>query len=73
MIKKIALTLLAGIILSFSTDNREEKEATVHLTVNEWAVVLNGISQLPLKDAQGIYMKIITQVQSQLDTIPKKK
>lgn len=73
MIKKIALTILAGIILSFSTDNREEKEATVRMTISEWSVVLEGVAKLPLERSQGVYMKIITQVQSQLDTIPKKK
>ena len=85
MIKKIAFVLISVAIttafIAFTSKPKEdkltlktqEKEATVRMTVTEWSVVLNGVSQLPLKDAQGIYMKIVTQVNQQLTDSVKKK
>lgn len=75
--KPLALMLIAiaafGLVLSQTIPEKHEKEPVVKLTVPEWSVVLSGIAKLPLEQSQGIYMKIISQVNQQLDTIPKKK
>jgi len=73
MLKKLFLISLMTAFIAFTDTPKQEKEPVVKLTVSEWSVVLRGIAKLPLEESQGIYMKIITQVQSQLDTIPKKK
>jgi hypothetical protein len=62
-----------GILLSQTIPPQQEKEPAVKLTVNEWAVVLSGVAKLPLETSQNIYMKIITQVNQQLDTVKTKK
>lgn len=62
-----------GVLLSQTIPPQQEKEAAVRLTVNEWAVVLSGVAKLPLEQSQNIYMKIITQVNQQLDTVKTKK
>lgn len=81
MLRKITATLLAGVLLSFVTDNHkennltsptQEKEYTVRLTGQKWVTVLNAVSTMPLKDVQGLYMEIVTQIKMQ-DSIPKKK
>jgi len=75
--KTVALMIIGvavfGLLLSQTIPNKQEKEPVVKLTVPEWSVVLSGIAKLPLEQSQGIYMKIISQVNQQLDTIPKKK
>ena len=62
-----------GILLSQTIPPQQEKEPIVKLTVGEWSSVLKGVAELPLKESQGIYMKIITQVNQQLDTVKTKK
>lgn len=75
--KTLALMLIAiaafGLVLSQTIPDKQEKEPVVKLTVPEWSVVIEGVAKLPLERSQGIYMKIISQVNQQLDTIPKKK
>lgn len=73
LISIISCIAVYGILLAQIIPNKQEKEPAVKLTVPEWSVVLSGIAKLPLEQSQGIYMKIISQVNQQLDTIPKKK
>lgn len=83
MIKKIAFVLISVAIttafIAFTSKPKEdkltlktqEKEYTVRLVGQKWLVVLKGISELPLKESQGLYMEIVTQIQAQ-DSIKKK-
>lgn len=83
MIKKIAFVLISvaimTTIIAFPSKPKEdkltlktqEKEYTVRLTGSKWVTVLNGVSTLPLKDVQGLYMEIVTQIQAQ-DSVKKK-
>ncbi len=84
MIKKIAFVLISVAIttafIAFTSKPKEdkltlktqEKEYTVRLVGQKWLVVLKGISELPLKESQGLYMEIVTQIQAQ-DSLTKKK
>ncbi len=67
-------TVVFAVLLSQTIPPHQEKEPIVKLTVGEWSSVLKGVAELPLKESQGIYMKIITQVNQQLqqDSIKKK-
>lgn len=69
----ISCIAVYGILLAQIIPNKQEKEPVVKLTVPEWSVVIEGVAKLPLERSQGIYMKIISQVNQQLDSIPKKK
>lgn len=83
MIKKIAFVLISVAIttafIAFTSKPKEdkltlktqEKEYTVRLVGQKWLVVLKGISELPLKESQGLYMEIVTQIQAQ-DSVKKK-
>lgn len=83
MIKKylIGLSLIFGMTLFiYLTDKpkennltspTQEKEYTVRLTGQKWVTVLNAVSTMPLKDVQGLYMEIVTQIQMQ-DSVKKK-
>lgn len=83
MIKKIAFVLISVAIttafIAFTSKPKEdkltlktqEKEYTVRLVGQKWMVVLKGISELPLKESQGLYMEIVTQIQAQ-DSVKKK-
>lgn len=66
--------IVFAVLLSQTIPPQQEKEPVVKLTVGEWSSVLKGVAELPLKESQGIYMKIITQVNQQLqqDSIKKK-
>ena len=80
MIKKLFLISLMTAFIAFTSKPKEdkltlktqEKEYTVRLVGQKWLVVLKGISELPLKESQGLYMEIVTQIQAQ-DSLTKKK
>lgn len=77
--KTLALMLIAiaafGLVLSQTIPEKQEKEPVVKLPISKWVVVLKGVSELPLKESQDIYMTIVAQINQQMqDTLtPKKK
>lgn len=70
----ISLTLVFSILLSQTIPPQQEKEPVVKLPVSKWVIVLKGCSKLSIEEAQGVYMEIVGQINSQMqDTLTTKK
>lgn len=65
--KITAMILMAAIIISFS-DNPEEKEYTVRLTLPEWIAITSHPDDVSKNYREKIIQKIGSQLQPQLKT-----
>lgn len=54
------------ILLSFTNPTKQERRFNLSLTEQEINVVLQGLSELPLKTSQPVYGTIMQQAQAQL-------
>lgn len=59
--------------LLISSTTHNEKQITITMPVEGWNVVLNGLNQLPYKDAAPVIQSITIQAQKQLQDTLKKK
>lgn len=73
LISIISCIAVYGILLAQIIPNKQEKEPVVRLPVSKWVIVLKGVSELPLKESQDVYMSIVTQINSQMQDSTKKK
>ena len=81
MIKKILITMLAGILLSFATEKpltslTPEKEYTVSCTIQEWIIITSHPDDVAKNIREKVIQKIGSQLQSQLkleDSLFKQK
>lgn len=58
---------------AFAESKRQDRKISISLTPQEWEVVLQGLSELPMKTSGGVYSSIMQQAQMQLQAQQKPK
>lgn len=73
MIKKIALILLMSLFIYQTTPKQQDKEYTVHATLNEWIVITSHPDDVAKNVRDKVLNKIAEQIKIQLSDTTKKK
>lgn len=51
---------------------KQDKKISITLSEQEWGIVLQGLSELPMKTSGGVYSSIMQQAQMQLQAQQQK-
>lgn len=72
LLVSIAIVFLGTATAVIAEIKRQDRKISITLSAQEWEVVLQGLSELPMKTSGNVYSSIMQQAQMQLQSQQQK-